>query len=197
MLCDNGTVYTWGKGGHHRLGHGGASEEHSPHPRAVEALLGKRVSDIAVGICHAAARTEDGEVFAWGLNDHGQLGEGEANGGEPVAASPRPLRMGGQSEVKARSPIVGLACGPNQTFVWTAGSSSAASSPLRERRVPFVLDICEETFRLLDQLLDEVWDGGLDGQSGAVPKQEEECVAVGALNLLKLQLFAILSRKER
>ena len=64
-----------------------------------------------------------------------------------------------------------------------------------------MLDICEETFRLLDQLLDEVWDGGLDGQSrerpAGPPKQEEECVAVGALNLLKLQLFAILSRRER
>ena len=63
-----------------------------------------------------------------------------------------------------------------------------------------MLDICEETFRLLDQLLDEVWDGGLDGQSRdrpGPPKQEEECVAVGALNLLKLQLFAVLSRKER
>ena len=62
-----------------------------------------------------------------------------------------------------------------------------------------MLDICEETFRLLDRLLDEVWGGGLDGKSRErpPPKQEEECVAVGALNLLKLQLFAVLSRKER
>ena len=34
-----------------------------------------------------------------------------------------------------------------------------------ENRIPFVLDACEETFRLLDQLLDEVWHGGLDGKS--------------------------------
>ena len=55
VLCDNGTVYTWGKGDHHRLGHG--SEEHSPHPRVVEALLGKKVTDLAVGICHSAVCT--------------------------------------------------------------------------------------------------------------------------------------------
>ena len=63
VLCDNGTLYTWGKGDHHRLGHGaGAGEEHARHPRAVEALLGRRVTDVAVGICHAVVCTEDGEV---------------------------------------------------------------------------------------------------------------------------------------
>ena len=38
------------------------TEEHARHPRAVEALLGKRVTDVAVGICHAVVCTEDGEV---------------------------------------------------------------------------------------------------------------------------------------
>ena len=110
VLCDNGTVYTWGKGDHHRLGHG--SEEHSPHPRVVEALLGKRVTDVAVGICHSAVCTEDNEIFAWGLNDHGQLGELN----DPVVASPKPLRMRWQtlSSATPTPPIVGLTCGPNQ-----------------------------------------------------------------------------------
>ncbi len=54
-----------------------------------------------------------------------------------------------------------------------------------------MLDICEETFRLIDQLLTEVWEG-LDGRRDWPPKQEQECIAVSCLNLLKLQLHAML-----
>ena len=63
-------------------------------------------------------------------------------------------------------------------------------------KIPFVLDTCEETFRNLDQLLNEVWDG-LDGRrEWPPPKQEQECIAVACLNILKLQLCSILQKKK-
>jgi E3 ubiquitin-protein ligase HERC2 len=185
-LCSNGAVYSWGKGDHHRLGHG--SDEHVRHPKVIEELLGRRITNISLGISHAVACTDTNDVYAWGLNDHGQLGEQN----DPVITAPQ---MISPKLKQQQSPIAGLCCGPNQTFVWTAGSVTTLES-----KIPFVLDVCEETFRLLDQLLDEVWEGGLDGGGGGggyrPPKQEEECVAVAALNLLKLQLHAILSRKD-
>ena len=54
-----------------------------------------------------------------------------------------------------------------------------------------------DIFRCLDQLLAEVWDG-LDGRRDwPPPKQEQECIAVACLNLLKLQFHSILQRKIR
>ena len=66
-----------------------------------------------------------------------------------------------------------------------------------EEKIPFVLDTCEETFRGLDQLLNEVWDG-LDGRrEWPPPKQEQECIAVACLNILKLQLHSVLQQKSK
>ncbi len=190
-VCANGAVYTWGKGDHHRLGHGAASsDEHVRYPRVIEHLLGRRVTDVAVGISHAIALTDAKEIFAWGLNDHGQLGDSN----DSTVASPVRIMADCQQEQQQQQRIVGLCCGPNQSFAWTEGNSVVL-----ERRIPFVLDVCEETFRLLDQLLDEVWDGGVDGSRprvGVAPKQEEECITVAVLNLLKLQFHAMLSRNE-
>lgn len=46
-LGRSGTVYTWGKGDYHRLGHG--TDDHVRRPRKVTALQGKRVISIATG----------------------------------------------------------------------------------------------------------------------------------------------------
>ena len=62
-----------GKGDGFRLGHG--TEEHIRYPKVVEALYGKKVVDISVGSVHCVAVTEDGEVYSWGRNDQGQLGD--------------------------------------------------------------------------------------------------------------------------
>ena len=91
-------------------------------------------------------------------------------------------------------------CGPKNSFAWThpcQGKASTGQILNQKRRLPFVLDIREETFRLLDQLLDSVWTvGGLDGKrEDKVPKQEQECIAVAVINLLQFQLHAILAHK--
>ncbi|KAG8235158.1 hypothetical protein J437_LFUL015198, partial [Ladona fulva] len=72
-ITKSGAVYTWGKGDSHRLGHG-PSEDHVRYPKLVEGLLGKNVKSVAVGSAHVLALTEDGEVYGWGRNDHGQAG---------------------------------------------------------------------------------------------------------------------------
>ena len=57
-------------------------------------------------------------------------------------------------------------------------------------RVPFVVDVCRQTFEQLDCLLVEVCEG-LDGHNDWPPPQEKECMAVAALNLLNLQVSAM------
>jgi len=39
-------------------------------------LIGKKVVDIACGSHHTLVLTEDGEVYAWGQNNCGQIGSG-------------------------------------------------------------------------------------------------------------------------
>lgn len=58
-----------------------------------------------------------------------------------------------------------------------------------EKQLPFILDVCRPTFEKLDQLLHTVCEG-LDGSQGAYPPphQEQECMAIATLNLLKLQV---------
>lgn len=46
-LSSNGSVYTWGKGDYHRLGHG--VDEHVRRPKKVMALQGKKMVSISTG----------------------------------------------------------------------------------------------------------------------------------------------------
>lgn len=71
-----------GKGDYYRLGHG--TDDHVRRPKRVAALQGKKVIAIATGSLHCVACTDTGEVYTWGDNDEGQLGDGTTN------AIPRP-----------------------------------------------------------------------------------------------------------
>jgi E3 ubiquitin-protein ligase HERC2 len=70
--------------------------------------------------------------------------------------------------------------------VWS--STSKWSVPLR---VPFVVDVCERTFLLVEQVLAQTWEG-LDGSTGWPPSHDKECLAVACLNILHLQLVAMI-----
>jgi len=45
----------------------------SRSPKNVEALLGKRVKDIALGLKHVLALTDDNQIYGWGSNELGQV----------------------------------------------------------------------------------------------------------------------------
>ena len=71
-----------------------------------------RISAISCGSRHTAALLESGNVFVWGWNDKGQLGNGGRQGTHTptMVKSPPELRF---------TVLRGLACGPDQTAVWT------------------------------------------------------------------------------
>lgn len=175
-LTKSGSVYTWGKGDHFRLGHG--TEEHVRYPKLVEALAGKVIKSVSVGSMHTLALTLDGQVFGWGRNEQGQLGD--LAGSYVTKPTQIPSLKG--------CPIIGIACGPSQSFVWSTNNCWNV-----EPRLPFVVDVGKRTLELLNTLLQFVWEG-LDGDGSVRPPcQQKECVAVSALNLLKLQLYSVLS----
>lgn len=59
------------------MGHG--SGDHVRRPKKVAALQGKKIISIATGSLHCVACSDEGEVFTWGDNDEGQLGDGTTN----------------------------------------------------------------------------------------------------------------------
>lgn len=63
------SVYCWGEGGYGTLGHGGSTT--LPKPGQVLGIDGQ-VAALSVGIRHACAATDDGRVFCWGHNNHGE-----------------------------------------------------------------------------------------------------------------------------
>ncbi|XP_049295397.1 probable E3 ubiquitin-protein ligase HERC2 [Anopheles funestus] len=175
-LTREGTVYTWGKGHGGRLGHG--NSEHSPVPKMVQVLEGKKIVDLAVGLAHCLALTASGELYGWGRNDFQQICPECVTRDPiiptPILTTPPTLR------------VAGMSAGVAQSFFWCHSSSHGIPA-----KIPFVVDLSEHTFRLLDQLLCMVSVTSTDS-SRHPPSQEAECIAVGTLNLLRLQLHAMI-----
>lgn len=129
-LTRGGCVYTWGKGDYHRLGHG--TDEHVRRPKKVAALQGKKVVAIATGSLHCVACTEPGEVYTWGDNDEGQLGDGTTN----AIQRPR-LVMALQNKKINR-----VTCGSAHTLAWSTSKPSTASRLPHE--VPMEYDLLKD-----------------------------------------------------
>ena len=117
-LTKSKSVYSWGWGHYGQLGHGDDQElsnpqmikarlcsplptsslSHTPSPQA----LPPTIVAIAAGFAHSYALTQDGQLYAWGWGEHGQLGFspplGEKGVKAPrlvmVADSKRVLRIG-------------------------------------------------------------------------------------------------------
>ena len=82
-LLKDGSVYAWGDNEFGQLGGGevldvlialGDDGDSVLVPFKNEGLLD--IKDISAGDCHSLALSEDGSVYAWGLNNYGQLGDG-------------------------------------------------------------------------------------------------------------------------
>ncbi|CAB1451658.1 unnamed protein product [Pleuronectes platessa] len=97
----DGEVFAWGHNGYSQLGNG--TTNHGLTPALVSTnLLSKRVTEVACGSHHTIARTTDGEVYAWGYNNSGQVGSGS------TANQPTPRRVSSCLQNKV---VVNVACG--------------------------------------------------------------------------------------
>jgi hypothetical protein len=90
VLLANGTLRCWGDNTFGELGNGMTSSLPVPNPVAVTGLPGPAQA-VAAGTYQACALLVDGDVWCWGLNSSGQLGNGDTT----VAISPVPLKVVG------------------------------------------------------------------------------------------------------
>ena len=72
-LKNDGTVWDWGRNNYFQLGDGTDTNRNTPIQ-----VIGLRADGKAItaGALHTVAIKNDGTVWAWGLNNYGQLGDG-------------------------------------------------------------------------------------------------------------------------
>jgi RCC1 and BTB domain-containing protein len=76
VLTSDGCVYSWSKNNMGPLGRG-EIVDNIYKPALIEYLSNKTVIEICCGSGHSLALTSEGEVYAWGNNESGQIGNGE------------------------------------------------------------------------------------------------------------------------
>jgi alpha-tubulin suppressor-like RCC1 family protein len=82
-LANNGDVYAWGLNNAGQLGNG--TTTNSETPVQVKLPGGVTATAIACGLYHSLALGSDGNVYAWGDNTYGELGNGTtANSDIPI-----------------------------------------------------------------------------------------------------------------
>ncbi|XP_037699224.1 inhibitor of Bruton tyrosine kinase isoform X2 [Choloepus didactylus] len=110
FLSQKGQVYTCGHGPGGRLGHG--DEQTCLIPRLVEGLSGHNCCQVAAAKDHTVVLTEDGCVYAFGLNIFHQLGI------IPPPSSCNVPRQMQAKYLKGRT-VIGVAAGRFHTVLWT------------------------------------------------------------------------------
>jgi alpha-tubulin suppressor-like RCC1 family protein len=90
-LTSAGQVYAWGAGLEGQLGDGSTALRTAPTPVTFPA--GTVVTQVSAGGDHSMALTSTGELYAWGDNSHGQLGDGTTTGSDTPVAVPAPTGL--------------------------------------------------------------------------------------------------------
>uniref|UniRef100_A0A671VA63 Regulator of chromosome condensation (RCC1) and BTB (POZ) domain containing protein 1 n=1 Tax=Sparus aurata TaxID=8175 RepID=A0A671VA63_SPAAU len=106
LATDDGQMFAWGHNGYSQVGNGTTNQGLSP-VLVTANLQNKKVREVACGSHHSMALTHDGEVFAWGYNNCGQIGSGS------TANQPYPRKVTGCLQGKTS---VGITCGQTSSM---------------------------------------------------------------------------------
>ncbi|XP_073036567.1 ultraviolet-B receptor UVR8-like isoform X3 [Primulina eburnea] len=117
VITDSGAILTFGWGLYGQCGQGSTDDELSP--TCVSSLLGIKIEGVAAGLWHTVCISADGDVYAFGGNQFGQLG----TGADQAEILPRLLDAPSLENVNAKS----VSCGARhsaivsengETFCW-------------------------------------------------------------------------------
>jgi alpha-tubulin suppressor-like RCC1 family protein len=113
IMTDKGRVYMTGRGDFGQQGNG--LRNHVFGFCEVQLLLGGRVKDVVSGSEHVIAYCEDGSVWGWGWNEHGNVGVKEFNNGEDVL---RPTLIDlDYSRIDSNEELQEIVCGGGISFI--------------------------------------------------------------------------------
>ena len=88
-IDQDGNTYAWGNNGGGRLGDGTDTSKYRSIPTKVYASKRLQSSQVSAGVNHSMAIDQNGAIWAWGYNEHGQLGNNStSNQSRPKRVSP-------------------------------------------------------------------------------------------------------------
>lgn len=122
-LGSDGNIYVWGNNDNGRLGIGSTTTASVPTPTKLAAPAGVSFKQVSAGGYHSLALTTDGQVYAWGTNGSGQLGNNSTtNSPAPVKVQiPAGVTI---AQVSAGNDVHSLALASNGTlYAWGANYS--------------------------------------------------------------------------
>nr|BAE98367.1 regulator of chromosome condensation-like protein [Arabidopsis thaliana] len=109
VITDTGALLTFGWGLYGQCGQGSTDDELSP--TCVSSLLGIRIEEVAAGLWHTTCASSDGDVYAFGGNQFGQLG----TGCDQAETLPKLLEAPNLENVNVKT----ISCGARHTAVIT------------------------------------------------------------------------------
>ena len=113
-LCDDGNLYTWGRGQYGVLGNGDNSYSLEPVLNEEFAYMKKEAEEagddfgfrkIDAADEYTAVVLNDGQLYVWGKNDHGQMGVGAGIGIDLVESENIPKEVDLKQTLKEREDI--------------------------------------------------------------------------------------------
>ena len=128
----NGALYAWGDNGYGEVGNGTTGNTvYTPVP-----VTGMSSGVTAAASCYAASyAVQNGALYAWGLNNYGQLGNGNTTG----SSTPVPV-VGLSSGVTAVSAGPGFAVALQGGYVYGRGTGGGASFMDGGSETPVLID---------------------------------------------------------
>ncbi|XP_044301041.1 RCC1 and BTB domain-containing protein 1 isoform X7 [Varanus komodoensis] len=106
LSTEDGEVYAWGHNGYSQLGNGTTNQGVTPIQVCTNLLI-KKVTEVACGSHHSIALSSDGDVYAWGYNNCGQVGSGS------TANQPTPRKVSNCLQTKV---VISIACGQTSSI---------------------------------------------------------------------------------
>ncbi|XP_069745776.1 RCC1 and BTB domain-containing protein 2-like isoform X1 [Narcine bancroftii] len=187
LTTSDGDVYAWGNNGYSQLGNGTATQGLAPCQVSTN-LQHKKVIEVACGSHHSMTLTSDGEVYAWGYNNCGQVGSGSTSN------QPTPRRVSSCLQDKF---IITIACGQSSSMAvldngvvygWGyngngqlgLGSNGNQPTPCRLAALQGI-HVCQivcgyaHALALTDEGLLYSWGSNAYGQLGSGVKSNQSC----------------------
>ena len=155
-LKQDGTLWSWGENHVGQLGLGNTT--YYNEPQKITGIT-EKIVDVKSGYYHSIALTENGEVYTWGYNYYGQLGNGNTqNSVTPIKLS----SLGNVTKIDAYKYITIILNDAGEVYVWGNGYGTTPKKLNFSRKVIDIAGniVLEENRRAYD--LNETTSYGRD-----------------------------------
>lgn len=180
-LKDDGTVWAWGNNDYGELGDGSIMIVRST---PVQVSGPSNVANVSAGSQHSLAVKSDGTVWAWGRNDHGQLGDGTNT------SRFTPIQPSGLSN------IISVSGGSNHSLAIELGASAPPDTTAPTAQAPEHDFKMNSTFVTGKVTIRESWSGS-DDQSGIAGYELQRSVNGNAYKNINLKTATTTARNFR